>query len=254
MTGSQLKFLNSLYLFTCKLLRLVPQEQRQELEDEFDSIKRQIIDENIKGLRKNNSANVDVNDRAILVHADGYALSKIVEGDRGDYYELHRQLFGEDMFFLYPHSADIIWELVLSGSNEYAILDSERRFCGTIQLKRIEERTPEIVLSILEEFRNRGIAKIAVKLLTELTYDPKTMDYYVVRIKSDNSHSIHVFEKMGAEYIGDDVNPLESILETVFNKHNSEELFNELRRDHPELFEEDTTIRRYKLEPGRTYV
>lgn len=38
MTDKQLRFINRLTVFVRKLLRLVPQEMRDELENEFDSI------------------------------------------------------------------------------------------------------------------------------------------------------------------------------------------------------------------------
>ena len=38
MTDNQLKHLNRLYQFIRKLLRLVPQESREQLEEEFDKI------------------------------------------------------------------------------------------------------------------------------------------------------------------------------------------------------------------------
>jgi hypothetical protein len=38
MTDNQLKHLNRLYQFIRKLLKLVPQDKREELEDEFDNI------------------------------------------------------------------------------------------------------------------------------------------------------------------------------------------------------------------------
>ena len=38
MTDNQLKHLNRLYQFIRKLLKLVPQEQRAQLEEEFDNI------------------------------------------------------------------------------------------------------------------------------------------------------------------------------------------------------------------------
>ena len=44
MTDSQLKHLNRLYLFIRKLLKLVPQDKREELEDEFDNILQSNID------------------------------------------------------------------------------------------------------------------------------------------------------------------------------------------------------------------
>lgn len=38
MTDKQLRYINCLTVFVRKLLKLVPQDQREELEDEFDSI------------------------------------------------------------------------------------------------------------------------------------------------------------------------------------------------------------------------
>lgn len=38
MTDKQLRYINRLTVFVRKLLRLVPQEKRQELEEEFDGI------------------------------------------------------------------------------------------------------------------------------------------------------------------------------------------------------------------------
>lgn len=38
MTDKQLRFINRLTVFVRKLLKLVPQEQRESLENEFDSI------------------------------------------------------------------------------------------------------------------------------------------------------------------------------------------------------------------------
>ena len=44
MTDNQLKHLNRLYQFIRKLLRLVPKEEREKLEEEFDKI----LQENIE--------------------------------------------------------------------------------------------------------------------------------------------------------------------------------------------------------------
>lgn len=38
MTDKQLRYINRLTVFVRKLLRLVPQDKREELENEFDSI------------------------------------------------------------------------------------------------------------------------------------------------------------------------------------------------------------------------
>lgn len=38
MTDKQLRYINELTVFIRKLLRLIPQDKREELEDEFDKI------------------------------------------------------------------------------------------------------------------------------------------------------------------------------------------------------------------------
>ncbi len=46
MTDTQLRYINRLTVFVRKLLNLVPQEKREELENEFDSILLEVTDSN----------------------------------------------------------------------------------------------------------------------------------------------------------------------------------------------------------------
>lgn len=48
MTDKQLRYLNRLTVFVRKLLKLVPQDKREELEDEFDSILLEVTEPNEK--------------------------------------------------------------------------------------------------------------------------------------------------------------------------------------------------------------
>lgn len=49
MTDKQLRYINRLTVFVRKLLKLVPQEKREELENEFDSILLEVTEPNEKG-------------------------------------------------------------------------------------------------------------------------------------------------------------------------------------------------------------
>ena len=46
MTDKQLRYINRLTVFVRKLLKLVPQEKREELENEFDSILLEVTEPN----------------------------------------------------------------------------------------------------------------------------------------------------------------------------------------------------------------
>lgn len=48
MTDKQLRYLNRLTVFVRKLLKLVPQDKREALEDEFDSILLEVTEPNEK--------------------------------------------------------------------------------------------------------------------------------------------------------------------------------------------------------------
>lgn len=185
--------------------------------------------------------------REILVHNDSYAISKIIESDREEYTELQRQINGEATLFLNPLSKEIMWDFVLSDKGLFIILDKEMNFCGSVELNG-EPRTPEIGISILEKYRNKGIAKNAIDLLMRLTYDPENIDYYLVRIKIDNTHSIHVFEKMGAVYLGEEKSTLDCF-KKYLKKNNWEEKHMEELSDLYSNFEDNSRVIQYKLDP-----
>ncbi len=44
MTDKQLRYINRLTVLVRKLLRLIPQDKREELENEFDSILLEVVD------------------------------------------------------------------------------------------------------------------------------------------------------------------------------------------------------------------
>lgn len=48
MTDKQLRYINRLTVFVRKLLKLVPQDKRDELENEFDSILLEVVEPNEK--------------------------------------------------------------------------------------------------------------------------------------------------------------------------------------------------------------
>ncbi|MGN0657052.1 MAG: GNAT family N-acetyltransferase, partial [Ruminiclostridium sp.] len=64
-----------------------------------------------------------------------------------------------------------------------------------------------IGLNLVESKRNQGVAAKVVKMLVNKFCEERRVDYFLVRIMSDNSHSKHVFEKMGAVLIGEEDRP-----------------------------------------------
>ena len=173
----------------------------------------------------------------------------VADEDRAGYTELHRQLNGEKSFFLNPLCKDMMWEQVLKGNIKIFSIYRNAGYCGSIELQNPESITPEIGIDLLECERNKGLAPKVIQIFTETVADKQNIDYYFVRISSKNKHSIHVFEKLGAVFDGEEESPFNRFIETFKSVMNDG-----IRDSFKKYFETDDDpaeeiIYRYKLFP-----
>jgi len=194
--------------------------------------------------------------REVYATDGNYIILHINEDDRENYVELHRQVNGEETLFLNPVCKDIMWEHVLEGKDKvFSIFDGEGDYFGSMEIQNPDSNTPELGIDLLENKRNKGIAVKAIKLLAKRFYEDKKVDYFLIRISSKNSHSRHVFEKMGVipigieesafktfmrdfkEVVGDDISEVQDILKKYIdgNEHEEEEIIYRYKLI-PELF------------------
>ena len=59
------------------------------------------------------------------------------------------------------------------------------------------------------------IAQKTVRLFTRRAYVIRKIDYFLIRISSNNLHSQHVFEKMGAIKIGEEETAFSKLADTI---------------------------------------
>lgn len=137
--------------------------------------------------------------REVFASDSEFTICAIANEDRSNYVELHRQLNGETTLYLNPISRDMMWEQILSNADcVFSLFMANEDYCGSIELQQPDSNTPEIAIDLLECMRNQGIAPKAVRLFAKKVYEIKKVDYFLIRISSNNLHSRHVFEKMGA--------------------------------------------------------
>lgn len=143
--------------------------------------------------------------REIFATDNEFIICAIADEDRNDYVELHRQLNGETSLYLNPLSKDMMWEQILSNADSvFSLFTANGDYCGSIELQHSDSNTPEIGIDLLESKRNQGIAAKAVCLFAKKVCEIRKVDYFAIRISSNNLHSQHVFEKMGAIRIGEE--------------------------------------------------
>ena len=189
-------------------------------------------------------------DREIYATDGVITIYLVADEDRAGYIELHRQLNGEKTFFLNPLCKDMMWEQVLKGNTKIFSIYRNADYCGSVELQNPESITPEIGIDLLECERNKGLASNVIRIFTETVADKQKIDYYIVRISSKNKHSIHVFEKLGVVFDGEEESPFKRFIETFKSIMNDDEIKDSFKK----YFETgddsaDEIIYRYKLFP-----
>ncbi len=192
---------------------------------------------------------IGVTEREIFATDGEFIICVISDDDRKDYVELHRQLNGETSLYLNSLSKDMMWEQILSNADcVFSLFMTNGDYCGSIELQQPDSNTPEIGIELLECMRNQGIAPKAVRLFAQKVYEIRKVDYFLIRISSNNLHSRHVFEKMGAVKIREEETAFSRFVER-FEKIVKKE--GENLEKYSYLFEEsdDEVVYCYRLDP-----
>lgn len=180
-----------------------------------------------------------------------YKICYIKDDDRENYVELHRQINGESSLFLKPQLSDMMWESTIHGNNRiYSIFDGNNEYCGSIDLQNPSADIPEIGIDLLEIKRNKGIAPKIVKMFARTAYKERNVEYFLIKISSQNSHSRHVFEKMGAVLFGEEENEFKKIMKK-FSQTMEYKDIHEVENILKNYFNDadDEIIYKYKLMP-----
>lgn len=187
--------------------------------------------------------------RVIFVSNDKYILYSLSEEDRSNYLKLNAQIEG-DSYILKKHS-DYIWESVMEDTtNFYSIYDYQEEFCGVIELQKPNTLTPRIGISIVEKHRNKGITPIVVPMFTQKVSELQNVEYFVIQIAKSNSHSKHVFKKMGAELIGEQESSIITAMRKMLERSGGDE---KIYKEYQIALEEDDPICVYKLHTMQNY-
>lgn len=166
---------------------------------------------------------------------------------------VYRELYneGSDKYSdeKYNITDDWAWDRAITGATKvYMIINKNGEICGNIELQKPESDTPEIGIKLFEKFRSMGIAKAIVPLFIRAVCGQQNVLYFVIRIRESNTHSIHVFEKLGAEPDHIEESPLMELMNKFVEiREYAKQLSHPIDKSDPAL----ESIVVYKLEPGK---
>lgn len=92
------------------------------------------------------------------------------------------------------------------------------RFCGRVNMQKIDEEVPELGIDLLEEYQNQGYGPEVITAFANWYGENHHMSEIKVRIMAVNTRSAHVFQKLGAEYLQEDPSfsaTIKSLAETL---------------------------------------
>ena len=75
-------------------------------------------------------------------------------------------------------------------------------YVGNITMQHLASDTPEIGMDVLLKYRRQRIAYETIPLFAKRVLELMPIEYFMVRIYSDNEPSKKLFEKLGATQIG----------------------------------------------------
>ena len=90
-------------------------------------------------------------------------------------------------------SSDILTGLIFLRSGDI--------FCGRVNMQNVDSDEPEVGIDLLRDHQNHGYGPEAVSGFANWYGSNRGISQIKVRISSANAHSIHVFEKLGAELV-----------------------------------------------------
>lgn len=191
--------------------------------------------------------------KEIYAAGEGYILYPLSDIDRDNHVELKRQVNGDNTLFLNPATKDIMWNAAIRRDKDilFSIYEENGEYCGCIELQNFRSTTPEIGIDLLESKRNKGIAAKAVRLLVQKVCAEQSVDYFLIKIMSNNPHSRHVFEKMGAEFIGEEDRPFIAMMKEINDSAIKEKLNSmaDVIKAQMNDTDDNAVVYRYKLLP-----
>ena len=173
----------------------------------------------------------------VIVQNDKYILKTLCEEDKINYLGLYQENSIVAKSQNYGDYAEFVWKKLREDDAIYVsvFLRDANSYVGNIALRQWSSATPEIGMDVLLKYRRQGIAYETIPLFAKRILGIKSMEYFLVRIYSDNEPSRKLFEKLGAVQIGKEPSEFAEVLEQL--KEKSREQYEEFLFYNPDVEE-----------------
>lgn len=171
---------------------------------------------------------------------DKYILKALCKEDKADYLMLYREnsIMAKTSSKMsdvdYDEFAEFVWEKLPEDDAIYVsvFLKDDNLYVGNITMQHLASDTPEIGMDVLLKYRRQRIAYETIPLFAKRVLELMPIEYFMVRIYSDNEPSKKLFEKLGATQIGKEPSEFAEALAQL--KESLKEEYEEILTRNPE--------------------
>ena len=166
----------------------------------------------------------------LFVQNDKYILRALTEVDKENYLKLYREnsivanVSSEMSDVDYDEFAEFVWEKIPEDDSIIVSVFSKKcnLYVGSITMQHPFSDTPEIGIDVLRRYQRQGIAYETISMFAKRILELKNVEYFLVRIYSDNIASTKLFEKLGALRIGHERSEFGAVLAQMKEKMKNE--------------------------------
>ena len=166
----------------------------------------------------------------VFVQNDKYILKALCEEDKANYLKLYQEnsivakASSKMSNVDYEEFAEYVWEKLPEDDAIYisVFLKTDNSYVGNITMQNLSSETPEIGMDVLLKYRRNGIAYETIPMFAKRVLELRAVEYFMVRIYSDNESSKKLFEKLGATQIGKEPSEFMEVLSQMKKKPKEE--------------------------------
>lgn len=168
----------------------------------------------------------------IITFTDRLMIREMEETDTEIFFQLYKETTPYPNLLEKNEYRKTCWTEATTPStfNAMIFLKDNNDFVGRICVQFIDSPLPEVGIDILKTHQNKGFGPEAIVGFCNWFCKKNSLSKVKVRIMKENSHSIHVFKKLGAEYLTSTPYFSENIISFIKESFPNEDL-SELSQD-----------------------
>lgn len=142
-----------------------------------------------------------------FVEDEKYTLSRYCITDQDLFFKAWNETFANSPLINDEQFKKNSWKDVLSDTSklQLKIVDKlTQEYIGEVVLMELNTEMPEIGIQLLRKYHGQGIGTRVVNLFVNQLKSIMQVEFFKVRIRSDNYISQRMFEKMGAIKVGEE--------------------------------------------------